>query len=96
MLEVSASDPTDGYERGRSPEQLTSALRREVGSRYVHKHGSVRANFTSPDSQRLLSGLVAWSNQVGREKNDYSFFIFHKKGRVRRFSKKIMKSRYSP
>ena len=82
-----------GYERGMSPDELTSALRKEVGTRYLHHRGSVRANFTSPGGLAFLTRLAQWLNKMGKEKRDYSLLCFHKKGRTRRFCKKIMKSK---
>ena len=88
----STTTPGD-HERGRSPDELTSTLRREVGTRYLHHRGSVRANFTSPGGSAFLTRLAQWLNKTGKEKRDFSLLCFHKKGRTRRFCKKIMKSK---
>lgn len=91
---INPESPGGGYERGRSPDELTSVLRKEVGTRYVHHRGSVRANFTSPGGSSFLTRLVHWLNKTGKEKRGHSLLCFHKKGRTRKFCKKIMKSRY--
>ena len=97
LLEVSVNQPSSptpsGFERGMSPEELTSTLRREVGMRYLHHRGSVRANFTSPGGSAFLTRWAQWLNKMGKEKRDYSLLCFHKKGRTRRFCKKIVKSK---
>ena len=97
LQEVAVHQPSSltpsGYERGMSPEELTSTLHKEVGTRYLHHRGSIRANFTSPGGSAFLTRWAQWLNKVGKEKRDYSLLCFHKKGRTRRFCKKIVKSK---
>ena len=40
-----------------------------------------------------MTRWAQWLNKVGKEKRDYSLLCFHKKGRTRRFCKKIVKSK---
>ena len=94
LQEISLGVSPGDREGGMSPDDLTRSLRREMGARFVHHRGSVRANFSDPSSSSLFSGFVRWLNRVGMEKRDYALFCLHKKGRTRRFCKKILKSRY--
>ena len=62
----------------------------------THK-GSIKTNFSiwTPDSK-----LFVWIRRklikIGRLHEDYSLFLFHKKGRFRKTVKRIVKAKYPP
>ena len=66
-----------------------------VTHRYMTHKGSIKTNFSiwTPDSK-----LFVWIRRklikIGRVRQDYSLFLFHKKGRFRKTVKRIVKAKY--
>lgn len=71
--------------------QIRAALRQH----HVSHRGSVRGTFTRSTDSKLLRRVWKLINEIGRDKRDYSLFVFHKSNVVRKRVKRIAKSRWS-
>lgn len=63
---------------------------------FISHKGSIKTNFFytwTPDSQ-LLVWLQKKLSKIGHRREDYSLFLFHKKSRFRKYTKKLVKSKY--
>ena len=63
---------------------------------FISHKGSIKTNFfftRTPDSQ-LLVWLQKKLSKIGHRREDYSLFLFHKKSRFRKYTKKLVKSKY--
>ena len=87
------SDDKRVVRRGRA--RSLDTTQHTVTHRYMTHKGSIKTNFSiwTPDSK-----LFVWIRRklikIGRVRQDYSLFLFHKKGRFRKTVKRIVKAKY--